>query len=913
MISRLPLTIGALLTLNSVLVSCGTACGAQTTPASSTPLDAGTGNQLDIAPFGYVLRPDLPPDRSPSETQFLCTSDKKATRLGGVLWPERRPIARVELRFPEGKAPDPNDLVLELFANSWWAGQGFITWNTKGPQPTILPYVSIGFDKNTLVFQGEKPVLACQLNLRHKATVANPAVPEIHVYSGSRFSTMKVEVEWGLAEGQKGQNNSGSISAYNGRVNAARPLSDSSGVTMTDDYSWRAAPVGDGRQGLVIDVLYVGNDAVEMTPGNTYYPNRSVVTIQTGHGGFSFAPKDLETGPIWAPGLGVFITKAGAEPKGREYARQWASKHPPTIRQTVRERDEQTLDGALEAYFGKDRPPIPAPGDEVKDKKTLDGVRLEPGMQFSIPDPTVSAAFRLAYWHVKRRCLNKEPDGSNFITDFYYPPIGFECATIFEAMDVMGCEESITRTGFNPWFADQGKVKRLSGLWKDLEGTLIRVKPHWPDWATGENGNQQEEACTEGTYAMLYVLARHYQLTGDNDWLVKHLPNLKAAGEWTIRQRHWWADRVGPTSWSYGFVPPSGTGDFDVLIDPWVGHVTQTWAYNALKAAGEAIAEFDPGTGARFLKEAEEHRQAVHASVAKSVVFSPLEKVRDGSYRRCMPSTAYLHGLVSKSCNPLELGCQMDARVGAQHLLWNVFPPNDARFDEHLDVIEDNFYLDESQPNDAWFSKPLVKNIGLPAQCAMAMTHLRKDDVPNFLRTVFNQYACEILPQPKEIFDNTAFPTFFRPVDPKRDATTMYLFREGPTGGPDKIQETAGFVLRMRAMLVMEDADSLWLARGTPRRWFEQGKRIQVANAPTRFGPAGYEIVSDVDHNRIVATVDVPSRKQPKNVLLRLRHPKAAPIKSVTVDGKPWTDFDSGKEMVRLHDAKGKIRVEAHY
>jgi hypothetical protein len=904
----------ALLALVSALVWPAPARGADAAPAASAPGGLATEGQLDIAPFGYVLRPDLPSDKSPSETQFLCTGDKKATRLGGVLWPERRPIQRVELRFPEGKTLDPHDIVLELFANSWWASEGFTTWNAKPPKPVPLPCTGSGSDKNTLVFEAHEPVLACQLNLRHKSTVANPPIPEIRVFSGSRLKKMPVEIEWGLAEGQNGQDNDGSISAYNGRIDAVRPLAGNSGVTMAGDRSWRAAPVGAERQGIVVDVSYVGNDAVEMTPGNPYYPNRTVVTIQTGHGGFSFAPKDLEAGgPIWAPGPGFFVTKAGALPKGREYARQWASQHGPTIRQIVRQREEQTLDHALEAYFGKDRPPIPAPGDEVKDKKTLQGVRLEPGMQFAIPDATLSAAFRLAYWHVKRRCLKKEADGSNFITDFYYPPIGFECATIIEAMDVMGCEEEITRTGFEPWFKDQGKVKRLSGLWKDVEGTLIRVKPYWPPWAAGETGNQQEEASTEGTYAMLYAMARHYELTGNKEWLVKRLPNLKAAGEWIIRQRHWWADRLGPNSWSYGLSPPSGTGDFDVLVDPFVGDVTQAWAYNGLKAAGEVIGEVDRETGARFLKEAEAHRQAIHAAVAKSVLLSPVVKVRDGAYRRCMPTSAYVHGLVSKSCNPLEFGGQMDARAGAEHLLWNVFPAEDRRFDELMDVIEDNFYLDANQPNDAWFSKPLIKNIGLPAQCYVAMAHLRKDDVPNFLRTTFNQYACEILPQPAEIFDDTAFPTYFRPVDPKRDAKTAYVFREGPTGGPDKIQETAAFVLRIRAMLVMEDADSLWLARGTPRRWFEQGKRIYVANAPTPFGAAAYEITSDVDHAKIVATVEVPSRRQPKNVLLRLRHPKALPIKSVTLDGKPWADFDAAREAIRLHDVKGTVRVEARY
>ena len=67
-------------------------------------------------------------------------------------------------------------------------------------------------------------------------------------------------------------------------------------------------------------------------------------------------------------------------------------------------------------------------------------------------------------------------------------------------------------------------------------------------------------------------------------------------------------------------------------------------------------------------------------------------------------------------------------------------------------------------------------------------------------------------------------------------------------------------------------------------------------------------------HNgKINATVEMPSRKSPKTVLLRFRHPNAAPIKSVTVNGKPWTDTDAASEIIRLHDVKGTIRVEASY
>jgi hypothetical protein len=70
-------------------------------------------------------------------------------------------------------------------------------------------------------------------------------------------------------------------------------------------------------------------------------------------------------------------------------------------------------------------------------------------------------------------------------------------------------------------------------------------------------------------------------------------------------------------------------------------------------------------------------------------------------------------------------------------------------------------------------------------------------------------------------------------------------------------------------MLVMEIGDVLWLARATPRAWLEQGQRIAVKNSPTHFGTVAYQIVSDVDHGTLGATVELPARKAPASMPLR--------------------------------------------
>jgi hypothetical protein len=192
--------------------------------------------------------------------------------------------------------------------------------------------------------------------------------------------------------------------------------------------------------------------------------------------------------------------------------------------------------------------------------------------------------------------------------------------------------------------------------------------------------------------------------------------------------------------------------------------------------------------------------------------------------------------------------------------------------------------------DDAWFWTTYVI---LPKGSHNANIYLLQDDVPGFLRFLMNSYAAMVGANGKV-------------------SEAWQLGNYANCDSPDN--GTAGwFMENFRDMLVMEDGQSLWVARATPRAWLEQGKKIAVKNAPTYFGPLAYQIVSDVDNGKIVATVEIPSRNPPKSVVVRFRHPKAAPIKSVTVNGQPWAGFDKDKEVIELTGLTGKVVVVAGY
>lgn len=508
-------------------------------------------------------------------------------------------------------------------------------------------------------------------------------------------------------------------------------------------------------------------------------------------------------------------------------------------------------------------------------------------MQIEIPDGLASAAWRLAFWHVKRRCLLE--DGTYQIVIWPYRALlGQESWRIFNSLDQLG-EHDIPRSGFSPWFNAQGSMV-ARGMFSGQAGALN---------VSGWDLNH-----AQGHGSMLYAMAQHYRLSGDRPWLTEHLANFKAACEWIVQQRQRWIETAGPDTWSAGLIPPCEMGDY---ADWRCLYQTSVFYWRGLGQAAEAIAEIEPDTGAKYRDEAEQLRRAIIRAADRSSAVAPVIRVSDGTYRRSIPPAPYLRGLLSEIGNPFggahAGSLVMDSDLGAAALGLGVVRADDPRLDEWLDVLEDNLYRDNwmvrlhtqaRQPSNrgSWFSIG-----GYYYQCGYsqsALVHLLRDDVPNYLRSTFNQYAAD--------------------VDPDK----WYQFREHPnrTGegnGGDKTFEVAAFLERMRAMFVLEDGNQLWLARATPRAWLAQGKKVSVNNAPSCFGTVAYEIVSDVDHAAIRATVELPSRLAPQAVLLRFRHPQATRIRSVDLGGKAWPYFDPDRELIVLKGLTGKVLVQANY
>ena len=861
---------------------------------------------LDLAPFGYVFRADAPAGANPPETQWLTNGT--AGVLAGVMWEEHRPVRRIEIEFA-GQAPEASQLSLEVTTSTptekqnnrptWWtrACEAFPGPSTRSADGRRIVYET---SRDAIIRRLEQYpkgfsyeadpqglLFVDKVRVRYLGAGEPSRVVALRVFGVARIVPMRIEVEWGFQPELRADRLAGRLEVYNGRLGTLKPMPGGSGCAIVGPDAWRSEATNRARQGIEAEVFYVPEDtqevvfrpSIDLPTGSTgrltYHPNRTVVSVRSSAGSFSFAPKDLESGePIMVPSLGFFVRKAGGHPSPVDYIQQLSTNQSKTIRQRVRSMPEQSLARALADQYSTNRPPFPHP-------------ECEPPMTIDVPDPLAVAAWRLAFWHVQRRCLKEGGTYQIYIWP-YKALLGQESWRIFYALDLLG-EHTITRSGFEPWFRSQGKLV-ARGMFSDSEGALN---------VSGWDLNH-----AQGHGSMLFAIAQHYLLTGDKAWLAEHRTNLIAACEWIERQRRQWTQKVGPNSWSAGLVPPCEMGDY---ADWRSLYQTSVFFWRGLKSAAEALSDIEPETGARFLKQAEDFRRAILQAAERSVALTPVIRVGDGTYRRYIPPQPYLRGLCDQITNPFggahAGSLVMDGDLGAAALGLGVLPGNDARLDETLDVLEDVIYREnwmvrkharERLPNqpENWFTIG-----GYYYQCGYsqsALAHLSRDDVPNFLRSTFNQYAADI--------------------DPDKG----YQFREHPnrTGegnGGDKTFEVAAFLERMRALFVMEENGCLWLARATPRSWLEQGKRIVVKNAPTRFGTVSYEIASDVQKDTITATVELPARHAPQSLLLRLRHPQGSPLRGVEVNGERWNHFDKDKETIQLKGLTGRVRLQAKY
>jgi hypothetical protein len=134
---------------------------------------------------------------------------------------------------------------------------------------------------------------------------------------------------------------------------------------------------------------------------------------------------------------------------------------------------------------------------------------------------------------------------------------------------------------------------------------------------------------------------------------------------------------------------------------------------------------------------------------------------------------------------------------------------------------------------------------------------------------------------------------------------------------PPNSTSNAAFLETLRLTLLHETRErdgaprGLELAPATPRAWLRPGKRIAVRDAPTSFGPLTYTL--EAAAGAVRATVEVPSRRAPRALTLRLRLPRGARIRSVALDGRPFSRFNQRTGTIDLSGLRGTLTLDVRH
>ncbi len=371
--------------------------------------------------------------------------------------------------------------------------------------------------------------------------------------------------------------------------------------------------------------------------------------------------------------------------------------------------------------------------------------------------------------------------------------------------------------------------------------------------------NNQEANGHVGGYAnwgvytpgMIYAVAQNYLLSGDRESLDRLMPYTLKALDWCLAEIR----RQGPLG---GLV----RAPLNDLTGDGVWAFNQAYIYAALDVFGRMLKQIDHPRAQECLAAARDFRRAIERGFGAATMHSPLVQLRDHTWTPYVPCEATRPGRLYEQWYPT------DVDTGALHLSrLKALDPAGRLTTCLLQDHEDNlFYGGWGMANE-------------PVYNQQATAYLFRDDPKAVIRAFYSMMACA--------FSHSVF----EPVE-HRWAWGQYF-------GPPST-DGAWFEL-YRNMLIRElDDDTLLLLQATPRKWLEHGKSIEVQRAPTYYGRLSMKVDSYAVAGMIAVEIDMPDRASPRVLMVRLRHPQGKPIRSATVNGQPWTDFDVPKEWLRI-------------
>ena len=361
----------------------------------------------------------------------------------------------------------------------------------------------------------------------------------------------------------------------------------------------------------------------------------------------------------------------------------------------------------------------------------------------------------------------------------------------------------------------------------------------------------------------LWMILRHWQLTGDKSWLQKMWPKVRLNVDKIIEYRR--MTMKDPSQANYGLMP-IGFGDGG-LGGRHREYTNVYWTLAGLKAAIEIAERLQEPLASKWKAEFEDY-------------WSYFEKARNRDKLRDWHGNQYVPVTMKGEQQQLP-------QRGAWAFLQSVYPgrifePDDLLMQGTMAMLDANQH--EGLILGTGWDPAGIWNYAASfyGHAHLWLGHGRKAAATFY---AFANHACPLLCWREE-------------QNPRREP-------EKYIGDMPHNWASAEFIRMVRHMLVLERRRELHLLAAMPRVWSRPGDVIRLTDVPTGFGPVSLSVtVADDGHSGFIR-VTCPGRERIEKIVVHLEHFER-PVRSVRKENKEIlhraVSTPAGKEILLTLD-----------
>ena len=370
------------------------------------------------------------------------------------------------------------------------------------------------------------------------------------------------------------------------------------------------------------------------------------------------------------------------------------------------------------------------------------------------------------------------------------------------------------------------------------------------------------------TGPVLWAAGEHFRYTRDEAWVRRVKPQLLKSCDYLLKWRAANQTEEMRAKGCFGLL----AGKVADPEDRFHSFMLNGLSYIGLQRVAEMLETIDPAEAVRLAQAASEFKKEIRQAYYAALARSPVVPLGDGKWAPAPPPWPEYRG-------PVGLYAE-----GGKNF-YGAFCVNDSLIGPLYLVIGE--VLEHGELGAAFMLKAhqelmTVENVGFgqPYYCRHDFLHLKRGEVKEYLKTYYNQLTS------------------------LQDRET-YTFWECYThASQHKTHEEGWFLMQTRWLLFLEEGGTLAFLRAIPRRWLEHGKKIELRNVATYFGPASLRVESKLNDGSIEAAVECKAERRPREITIRLPHPEGR--KAVSVVGGA---YNPAGETVRIAPFSGSAKV----